>query len=439
MDFVVGVDLGTGGVRAVAAGQDGTLLASASRPVVTRGSDGRREQRVDEWLEGVERVLDELFSSLSGTLLAIAVTSTSGTVACDGTALLYSDGRARDDAPACSFALGTPMNATWGLPKMRWLARHGARGRFLHAGDVLNEWLLGESCATDFTSALKSGYDGGWPEEALARLGISTERLPRVVAPGTVLGRVRSDLCRRWGMEGEPRVVAGVTDANAAFYASGATRTGEWSSAIGSTLAVRCLASREMRDPMGRFYSHRHPDGGRVVAGASSAGLAGMPEVAWEKVDPTVVPAGVWYPLVGTGERLPFASDTARAIWCGPPCGDNGAAFGLALVERWIYALAESLGASRLEAVFTTGGGARLDVLSQVRANVLEVPVVLARCPDAAFGAAIVAASGATGRSVTACAETMVREERRFEPSALSGTVAALERLRTAMEDASPP
>lgn len=424
--FVVGVDLGTGGLRAVASTLDGRVLASSARPIATHGEDGCREQRVDDWVRALEAVLDEIFARVSGTLEAISAAGTSGTIVHGPTAVLYSDTRAAAEVAPSAEAVGRSMNVTCGLPKMAWLSRQHGPVRFTHAVDVLLGWLLGAPCPTDATSALKSGWDGGWPATLFTHLPLQPSQLPDVVGTATPLGILREDLRVRWRRDGAPRVVAGATDANAAFYASGAIGAGDWTSALGSTLAVRGVSPVTICDPRGRFYMHRHPDSGWVVSGASSAGLAGMPSLDPARVDPSRLPTGFWYPLSGTVERLPLPSARASALWCGQEAGDSGRAFGLALVERWIFALAASLGAPPPRAVFTTGGGARIDALCQVRANVLDVPVHRPLHPDAAFGAAIIAAAGASGRAVAACAADMVARERTFFPSSLDGPSVAV-------------
>jgi len=433
--FAVGVDLGTGGLRAVAVTPHGEVLASAGRPIETQVDGDRRGQRVADWVAALEAVLDAIFAEVQGRVMGIAVASTSGTVACGDTALLYSDGRARDEAARCSQALGRPLGPSCGLPKQLWLARHQGAGPLVHAVDVLNAWLLGRACATDFTSALKSGYEGGWPEPIFTVLGLPREHFPAVVSPSADLGAVRPALCRRWGLDGHPRVLAGATDANAAFYASGAVRCGQWATALGSTLAIRGETPEGFDDPTGRLYRHRHPDGGFVAAGASNAGFLGIAGARFEDLDPTTLPQGAFYPLAGRGERMPFVSDEATAFWCGTPCGDGGAAFGLALIERWCHALAASMGAPPAQAVFSTGGGARHDGLCQLRANVLGVPVHRARFPDACFGAAVLAVAGARGAPVATVAHEMVRIERTFEPQPLPGVEAWLDALRTAVEN----
>jgi len=67
----------------------------------------------------------------------------------------------------------------------------------------------------------------------------------------------------------------------------------------------------------------------------------------------------------------------------------------IGFVERWGYENLEGCGVKVEDRVFSTGAAAKSPVLSQLRANVLGRTVVQSRYPAAAFGAAILAATGA--------------------------------------------
>jgi len=102
--------------------------------------------------------------------------------------------------------------------------------------------------------------------------------------------------------------------------------------------------------------------------------------------------------LSGEGERFPFAHPKATAFVDGSPrdAAESYAAQlqSMAFVERWGYEILESCGINVGDKVFSTGAAARSPALSQLRASVLGKTVVLPRYPTAAFGAAILAATG---------------------------------------------
>jgi sugar (pentulose or hexulose) kinase len=97
-------------------------------------------------------------------------------------------------------------------------------------------------------------------------------RLPEVLAPGKPFGILCDALRKRWGLTGICFLVTGATDSNAAFYASGAAAAGDWSTTIGTTLAVKGLSATRIDDPEARIYCHKHPDGMWLPGDASNAG-----------------------------------------------------------------------------------------------------------------------------------------------------------------------
>ena len=106
--LVLGLDLGTGGVRAIAATADGRLLAQSAVAYesLPPESTDRHEQSPQLWWESVARCLHKLTDELKrkgcdfGRLQAVAVDGTSGTiVAIDAAgkavrpAIMYNDPR----------------------------------------------------------------------------------------------------------------------------------------------------------------------------------------------------------------------------------------------------------------------------------------------------------------------------------------------------------
>ena len=49
-------------------------------------------------------------------------------------------------------------------------------------------------------------------------------------------------------------------------------RPGDWNSTLGTTLVLKGVSAALLRDPLGRLYCHRHPDGYWLPGGASSTG-----------------------------------------------------------------------------------------------------------------------------------------------------------------------
>ncbi len=345
----------------------------------------------------------------------VAVCATSGTVALvDDAGEPVSPGLMYDDTRADAI----------GVPRLRWLLdRHPGPAGLAHQADIVTTRLAGRRVATDWSHALKSGYDPEREEWAAGDLPPGT--LPDVVRPGTLLGEVCADAAQATGLPPGTPIVAGMTDGCAAQIATGALHVGDWASALGTTLVLKGVADRPIRD--GSVYSHRAPGGDWLPGAASSAG-AGALVAAFpgRDLDALTHDARAYadtpvlaYPLVGAGERFPFRAPDARGFVVGRASSD-GELFaalldGLAFVERLCFDALDLLGLPT-DGDVTLGGGAttRNDHLCQLRADVLGRRVRLVEHGDSAFGMAVLAASG--GRSLAAVAGRMVRERAAFDP-----------------------
>ena len=351
-DLVVGVDMATAEVRALAMDEYGRVRAESRQPLPppTSPRPGWVEQDAGAWWPAVAAALAEVTGAVSrvGRVVAVSVCATSGTVvALDrhgepiGPALTYADQRAVAEADVAQAAgsarwaaLGLRVQASFGLPKWAWLVadRGPAVATLGHASDVVVRRLVaggrgggggggvgGGRVPTDWSHALKSGFDPlrqEWAMEAMEALGIPSDLLPEVQRPTEVAGLVGPDAAADTGLPIGCQVRLGMTDACAAQLAAGAGAPGHFMSVLGSTLVLKGASRELVVDPSGAVYSHRHPEGWWLPGGASSTGgralVDGFPGRDPAELDNLAAGHGpatcVTYPLVGRGERFPFVA-----------------------------------------------------------------------------------------------------------------------------------
>lgn len=458
----LGVDVGTQGIRVVAVDVAGTLLSSHGVGIPLRARDGVHEQSPEAWWRALLPLLAAVAADLRSTdpavrPLALAVTSTSGTViplAADHTpvhpALMYDDTRAAPQAQRCRAAAteagwpGVAYGTSYGLPKIVWfMESHPAETErvaiWAHAADYLIGRLSGVWGVTDPTNALKTGFDSQsdrWPGYISDALQIPASWLPRVLPSGTPVGSLLPDVAATTGLPATTVVTTGMTDGCASQIAAGAVGPGEWNTTIGTTMVVKGVTRDPVRDPLGRLYNHRHPDGWWMPGGASNTGadwvardFAASDLTDLDDAARTLIPTPwIAYPLTGEGERFPFIAPAAKGF------EPNGLAEaerfaarmeGVAYLERLAYELIEGLSGETVERVFSAGGGSRSETWSLIRANVLQKPVLRMHHPEAAVGAAILAASRTSFASLEAAARAMTTPAGAVEPGDLVAAYAA--------------
>ncbi|MEN9222526.1 MAG: FGGY-family carbohydrate kinase [Thermostichus sp. BF3_bins_97] len=423
----LGIDLGTSGMRVVALSEQGERVGKAERhwdPPET--NPGR-------WLRTLKALLGQLTSQLRDeySIAALSACSTSGTVLpVDGRGMpleqawLYSDPRGQAQAKQ----LGIP--SSWGLSRWLWWAEsypERYRESYLaHPADFLLGQLGGRKGVTDHTHALKSGFDletYTWPKAWLSQQGLNPKHFPEVVAPGTVLGTVGSE----WGLGPEVLIAAGITDGCAGQLAAGATRLGQVSTSLGTTLIFKANSPDSIQTQ--NIYSHLHPDKTGWWPGAASFCGGGVlphyfPGGDFQTLDHQAqahLPTGlVSYPLWQPGERFPIVD--ARFAGFLPEADVGSPRFyaalleGVAMVERLGLETLAAQGIPLQEPIFTTGGGSKSHLWLRLRASILHCPLALVKYPEPAVGAAILAASAHWCCSVQQAAERLVQVERSIQP-----------------------
>jgi sugar (pentulose or hexulose) kinase len=451
--YVIGLDMGTGGARAIAVDFQGRIVAETRANLsadATAVSGARVEQDPQGWTRAAQDALARLTSRITAGFrpAGIAVDATSGTfVLVDRDTqpltpgIMYNDQRAVEVTDAVAEALqaelapfGIRIAPSFALPKIVHLMRNSpdlfARcHRIVHQTDWIVGWLCGRYDITDISTALKTGADPrqlAWPT-SIERLGVPRRLLPRIVLPGTPIGRVTTETETVTGIPAGTPVIAGCTDGTAGCLASGAGQPGDLNVTLGTTLVFKAISPQPILDPEGALYNHRHPAGGYLPGAASSTGGDWIEE-HFRDVDlhalsseaQRLLPTRkVVYPLMKAGERFPFCH--ARAAGFGleqihDPATKLAAGMeAVAFLERMAIERFAELGLPIGPTIFATGGGAANDTWLRIRASVNRRSYAVPENASCSIGAAVLAAMPVLGGCRNAI-ERIVRSGRRIEP-----------------------
>jgi len=409
MKYFLGLDFGTSGARACV--MDGVRSTVWEQRITY--PDAAAQTPLD-WRSALHALLSALPKRIAAGLHGLAIDGTSGTVMlCDAEleplhpALLYHDDRARQQGAHLNTiapAGHTVCTATSGLAKFLWLTQKNdctQAAYFLHQADWLAALLSGRPGISDYHNALKTGYDVEqlcWPDWVAALP--HSHLLPRVVAPGEIIGDIQPDIAAHFGIHPRCAVHAGTTDSIAAFIASGTDEIGTGVTSLGTTLVLKQLSRQRIAAQEYGVYSHRY-GGLWLVSGASNAG-AGALRLHFSdaqlarlsaQIDPLQDSPLDYYPLTRIGERFPV-NDARLAPRLLPRPGSDveflhGLLQGLAHIEAAGYARLAGLGAPPLKRVVSNGGGAKNIVWRTMRERLLGVQVSTAVHSEAAYGSAL--------------------------------------------------
>lgn len=457
----LGIDVGTQGTRVITVDENGCIQAETSRAFHSFSKhvslpEGWFQQSPDLWWQATQEALTENIANLLNAGLkaeeikALSVTSTSGTILAIDTegnllddAIMYNDSRSAAEAEEINTIsrevrnkLGYKFNASFGLPKILWIKRHHPAifeqtYKFIHAGDFILGKISGNFGITDYTNALKSGYDIGtfqWPEYIEKQLGIPLSKLPRVLSPGQVIDTVSKEFAVKNGLVVSTKVCLGMTDGCASQVASGAVIPGSWNTTIGTTLVIKGVTRDLISDPNGSIYCHRHPEGYWMPGGASNVGGECLEVVFSREEFPDLNkkiagkgPSGlIIYPLRKKEERFPICKTGITGFVLGEPENRwelfQGYLEGVGYVERLAYDLLSSLGAEIGEKIYVAGGAAKSFEWLKIRANILNKVLYKPKIVGAHIGAAILAASKSCYLSLADAVAQMVKLEQQVLP-----------------------
>jgi xylulokinase len=450
----LGIDMGTTGIRTILSDARGKILSVYTENVlsstVTSSDDKVSEQDPKFWKSALLCILKKALASI-GTyeLGAISVDSTSGTIIPIDKggrplyrALMHNDVRAQGESRFIHENTGMNVKPSFALSKILWIKNNRPQlfektVTFIHAADYLKGVISGDFTTTDFSNAVKTGYDLErycWPEQIEKKLGIPIEKLPKVVKTGEVFGNLNRGFCEEAGIRNTVPIVAGATDSTTSFFSSGAERIGDWNTTLGTVLGIRGIAPRFIDDPEGLLYTHRHPEGYWLPGAASNTGGESIRMFfgdRLEEYDRGIVgtpPTGsLIYPLVRKSEKFPFLNMEAVGFIKGKlkdPCYMfKGFLEGVSFVERMIYEKIQKIGYRVGDSLFTMGGGAYSAPWMQIRADILKKRICRAREVEAAFGASIIAAGGVHFGNLTEAQEHMVNIQRVVEPDPAASSV----------------
>ena len=448
MTELVGLDVGTTGVKALSLSPEGDVLARAEESYdLSTPRPGWAEQDPEDWWRAAERAL----TRLGGRPTAIGLSGQMhGLVALDDRdrvlrpAILWNDQRTEAESAEIEERVGlarlielTGNRALTGFtaPKLLWLRRHepATYARIAHVllpKDYVRLRLTGEH-AIDVADA--SGtllFDVArrrWSKEMLEALELDPEWLPRALESPEISGTTVADI----------PVAAGAGDQAAAALGVGVDRPGPVSLVLGTSGVVFAALPAFAADPQARVHAFCHavPGGWHAMGVMLSAGGS----LRWLRdtlgsgrgYDDLLAAAEKWPPATEgltflpylTGERTPHADPHARASFTGLTLRHDLGAFVRAVLEGVAYGLRDSLELLRELGVdphagHVSGGGARSEHWRRILASVLSLPIRRAATDEgSAYGAALLGGVAAgVFRDVHEAVATCVRLLDAVEP-----------------------
>jgi xylulokinase len=443
--YVLGIDVGTGGTRALIIDQQGATRGSAvvEHPPFSVPQPGWAEQDPEDWWRATREAIRNALRNSNTRQEEISTIGLSGQM--HGAVFLDSENRSlrpailwcdvRTDAQCgyleekigrdrivqltCNAAL---PNFT--LTKLLWVREDSPQlwskvGHILLPKDYVRLRLTGEF-ATDVTDAsgtlMLDVANRAWSTQMLEAARIDPAILPKVFESTEITGAVSAGAAEETGLRKGTPVVGGAGDQAAGATGACVVRPGSVSATIGTSGVVFASTDQPLLDPKGRLHTFCHVMKNRwhVMGVTQAAGLslrwfrdtfganaaAGQdPYDALTAEAVPIVPGAeglLWAPYL-MGERTPHLDPNATGALVGLRVTHQRGHIIRAILEGVAFSLRDTLTIFRelsipYDAIRLGGAGASSPLWRQIQADVYGKNVLIPAAKEgAAYGAAILA------------------------------------------------
>ena len=450
MRYLLGIDVGTTGTKALLIEQTGRPVADAiSEYPLSTPRPGWAEQHPEQWWQATAKAVSSVIGSSGVSPTDIVGVGLSGqmhgAVFLDEEeqvirpALLWCDQRTVKQCQWITDTVGietivaetcNPVLTGFQAPKIIWMRDHEPENyarlaQVLLPKDFIRLKLTGEY-ATDVSDAsgtsLLNVPRRQWSQAMLDGLGLDETLLPRVFESPDITGRITAEAAAATGLSAGTPIAAGAGDQAAGGVGNGIVKPGAVSITTGTSGVVFAYLDEPVTDPQLRTHTFCHAVPGKwhamgvmLSAGGSlrwmrDALCAAESAIAADMcVDPyELMTAQAEHVVAGsegllflpylTGERCPHPDPNARGVLFGlnlmhgKPHMIRAVLEGVSFGLRECFELIQDMGV-QFSSVRLSGGGSRSHLWRHIQADILGHEVCTTSSDHgAAYGAALLAA-----------------------------------------------
>jgi len=474
--YLMGIDVGTSGVKCILISEDGSLAAESmeSYPIYSP-SPSWFEQNPNDWWDATVKSIRKMLSRTAIDVSQVAGIGLSGQyhglVILDRdhnvlrNSILWNDQRTAYQALYISDKVGREklltIAATEGAPyftacKLQWVRNNEPETyekvfKMMLPKDYIRFRLTGEF-ATDVTDASGTLFldirERTWSKEIPDLLGVDSSILPNLVESTDISGKVSQAAAEITGLKLGIPVAGGAGDQAAAAVGNGIVEEGLLSYSIGTSGVIYAATDTLKIDRKSRINTFCHAVPGKwcVLACINSAAgsyqwyqeqfadlekrrAADEGRSVYEVIEEEAssAPLGsdklIFLPYLA-GERHPYTDTNARGVFFGLHTGHGKAHMVRSILEGVAYSFRDCLEVMKehgitIKEIRATGGGAKSSLWMEIQVNVSGEPIVTmaADKAGAAYGACILGgvASGVYSNVKEACGH-LVKTAVRLEP-----------------------
>lgn len=467
---VIGLDVGTTGVKSTVFGENAQVIGHAYREYNLIGEDqGKFELDPKELWEKTKQVLAESAKGCGGKIDAISVTSfgesfvcldENNTILCN--TMIYMDKRGIDECGEYRqlhtdmeifSQCGQFVDPMFAVYKLRWMRKHTPEilektKKICFIADFIT-YMLGADHKCDYSLAARSAmfnvFEKHWIDYAVEFSTLDPKALPEPVPGASVVGEMSAEMAAELGFAGGTKLIVGGHDQILAALGSGAYEPGDVANGMGT---VDCITAVMPGDGLNleALMKYNFPvvpflDTGCYVTYAFN--MSGGCTVKWFRdtiakdiaqqknaydllnEEASKGPTGVLVLPYFAGAGTPSMDGDTPATIAGLRLGTSRGKLFRAFLEGESYEMMvnieclEAVGIT-MKKVVTVGGGSNSDLWMQIRADIFGLPVYLPKIKEAGTLASAMLSYTGTGvyASLRDAQKAMLAYDKSFEPDA---------------------
>lgn len=459
----MGIDVGSSGCKVSVVNEKGIVTAFAERRYAFRYADGHSELDSEMVLKNVVDAIKEItFRFDMSGLLTLSVTSfgemfvlldENRKVLCPS--ISYNDHRGMAEAEMLREHFGNDriyeitgatINAMYSLPKLLWIKKNNpevyakAKKLCLFADFILMK--LGAEDHIDYSLASRTLMfdvrNRCWSKEILDFAGIEPEKLSDPVPSGTVVGTISSKLADELGLPANVLLLAGGHDQSCAALGAGIIKEGMALDGMGSNECIvpafdRVLINSGMQKANLVCVPYSIPNLYVTYAFNRSAGtvldwyIKLLGNVSYEKLlgEMSERPSKMLFLPHFAGAATPYMDDEAKGAIVGLNLSTTRGELTRSIIEGLQFEVMINLQCLKeagflVRELFASGGMSQSDLVLQMKADILGLPVHRLENPQTGTMAMAILGSVAKGiyPDISSAVAGLVRRGRTFYPDA---------------------
>lgn len=458
--IIGGLDVGTTGCKLTAYDEKGNFILNSYQEYEISRQSGEHEIDATIIFDAVCKVIKDTAQQCELSAIGVTTFGETFTVLDENDevllpSMLYTDPRGEAECKLLCEALGeqklTQISGTrphqmYSLPKMMWIKNNRPEifkkiKRILLMEDYIVYRLTGTATIDYSLAARTMAFDiqnKCWSDEILEAAGISKTLLSEPVAAFHIAGEIKPEISHKLGIKSPIKIVNGAHDQVASAVGAGVFEVGD---AVDGTGTVECITPVFETIPEDEtLYAKGYSvvpyvfDGTYVCYAFSFTGGATLKwfrdqfakEKSYPELDAMVTnePSGILVLPHFAGAATPYMDNGSKAAMIGLTLEHTSSDIYRALMEGVTYEILMNVeqlenAGIKPQKLFATGGGAYSDVWLQIKADILNRPIVSLFAKEAGTCGTCMMVGVAIGayQNLQEAKTVFVKEKKNFVPN----------------------